>query len=72
MQEQYVIVRVREAVSLHDRQLSMHGLFGSLHIVTPEEALRLVTAGLAKLPARLTRRVLMEHCATLSSAAEAA
>ena len=61
-----ILVRVRELCVLPDgRRLSPHGLYGSLHAVRCDDALRLLEAGVVKLPTSigLTRHVLRQHCA---------
>ena len=60
-----VLIRVRELCTLPDgRQIGPYGLFGSLHAVHREDALRLLEAGAAKLPASigLRRHALREYC----------
>lgn len=60
-----ILVRVREFCVLPDgRRLSPHGLYGSLHAVHRDDALRLLEAGVVKLPASfgLTRHLLRQYC----------
>lgn len=63
-----IVVRMRETVVLRGRLLTKYGQFGSLVALAPVDALRLLEAGLVKLPAGmgLTRHMLRQRCERLA------
>lgn len=64
----HVVVRLRRTLFLTRRRLlTVHGQHGALYALLPADALRLVEAGHAKLPAGVRRQALRDHCARLEA-----
>lgn len=66
MMQSYVLVRLRRgqpAVRIGRRRLIYHGQFANLYALPHAKALRLIEAGVAKLPKHLSLRILRDEVA---------